>query len=245
MRARHRHFSCKSAGASLVLDSRYISGLSNNDLVNTWPDQSGNGYSPVPTLSPPIYKTSIQGGNPALSFEGSQDLYFNANLSNTNEISIITVVKYDNTSQRSLIIDAKNVSQTFDSFGLEINTYNSTGDHYDFYTSATSFEGSISVTTNFVILSITANTTAGTDIINNTSYYVNGLINTLTKVAGAGVYRDLSARNGFRIGEFNQGNYSRFRGDASAIFVFPYKINTPLLKRLEHASALSFKIPYQ
>ena len=49
MRGRQRHFNARDAGASLVLDSRFIAGVSINGPISTWLDRSRNGYSATST----------------------------------------------------------------------------------------------------------------------------------------------------------------------------------------------------
>jgi hypothetical protein len=77
MRARHRHFNPRDCNAALCLDSRFISGKSDNDNIEAWDDRSANAANAVQgTLSNrPIYKTAIQGGQPIVRFDGSNDFY--------------------------------------------------------------------------------------------------------------------------------------------------------------------------
>jgi hypothetical protein len=75
MRARQRHINPKAAGANLVLDSRYITGLSDGTGVSTWSDISGNGYdaTQATAANQPLFKVNVQGGQPGLLFDGSND----------------------------------------------------------------------------------------------------------------------------------------------------------------------------
>lgn len=246
MRARHRHFNPKAAGATLVLDSRYITGLSDGDPISTWDDKSGNGYSPTASSTArPTYKTSIQGGNAVARFDGSNDaLYYNANLSTVNALSLLCVAKWDTTNVRRTLFDAKNYAASGASFLVETNTFQSTGDHYDFYTSNASFEGNIAVTTNFTVISVAANTTSGGTITANTTYRVNGTTNTLTARNNL-TFTNLTGVNGFMVGSFNNGGtpaFVFFDGDAGSISALPSEVTGALMKRLEHAAAYSFKI---
>jgi len=76
MRNRRRHFSCKTVGAILLLDSRQISG-SDGDQIETWNDKSGNSNnaSQATQASRPTLKTGIIGGQQILRFDGSNDSY--------------------------------------------------------------------------------------------------------------------------------------------------------------------------
>jgi hypothetical protein len=75
MRARHRHFNARDAGAALCLDARFISGLSDGNAVSTWSDRSRNAADAVQSTAAnqPEYKTAIQGGQPVVRFSGSAD----------------------------------------------------------------------------------------------------------------------------------------------------------------------------
>jgi hypothetical protein len=247
MRARHRHFNPKAAGATLVLDSRYITGLSDGNSITTWDDKSGNGYSPTQATAAnkPTYKTGIQGGNAVARFDGNDSLYYNANLSTANALSLVAVAKYDSTSVRSALFDAKNYAASGNaSFVVETNTFQSTGDNYDFYTSNASFEGNIAVTTNFTVISVAANTTSGGSVTANTTYRVNGTTNTLTARNSLN-FTNLTGANGFMVGAFNNGGtpaFVFFDGDAGSISALPSQVTGALMKRLEHAAAYSFKI---
>ncbi len=62
------------AGCMLWLPADYITGLSNNDPVSTWEDESGNNYDATSSGSTrPLYKTNQQNGLPTLEFDGSDD----------------------------------------------------------------------------------------------------------------------------------------------------------------------------
>jgi len=73
MRARHRHFNARDAGAALCLDARFISGLSDGNAVSTWSDRSRNAANAVQNtaVNQPEYKIAIQGGQPVVRFSGS------------------------------------------------------------------------------------------------------------------------------------------------------------------------------
>jgi hypothetical protein len=74
MRARHRHLNQRHAGAGIVLDARYIN-QADNTAVSTWSDRSGNGFdaSQSTPANQPTFQTAEIGGNPIVSFDGSND----------------------------------------------------------------------------------------------------------------------------------------------------------------------------
>jgi hypothetical protein len=75
MRARHRHFSYKAAGAVLAYDSRYLTD-SDGTALQTWPDRSGAYNATEATAAKrPLVRTWANGinGSTALRFDGIDD----------------------------------------------------------------------------------------------------------------------------------------------------------------------------
>jgi len=76
MRARHRHFNARDCDAALCLDARFIAGLSDGNAVSTWSDRSRNAADATQTgANRPEYKKSIQGGQPVVRFDGTDDFF--------------------------------------------------------------------------------------------------------------------------------------------------------------------------
>jgi hypothetical protein len=101
MRARQRHINPKAAGANLVLDARYISGIADGAGISTWSDRSGNGYDATQSNSTrqPVYKINIQGGQPATLFNGvatGDGTRFSTTLAyQSGDFTVVTVWKPD------------------------------------------------------------------------------------------------------------------------------------------------------
>lgn len=93
MHRRARHLNPKAAGAIQVLDSRRISGLSDGSAVGTWSDISGKAYdmSQTTTSAKPTYKTSIQGGQPIVRFDGGD--YMTSSFETTGSHSAVCICK--------------------------------------------------------------------------------------------------------------------------------------------------------
>lgn len=73
MRARHRHFNPKGAGAVVAFDARYT-GFANNDAVDTWVSRTGaNDATQANPANQPLFKTGQLNGNPAIEFDASND----------------------------------------------------------------------------------------------------------------------------------------------------------------------------
>lgn len=82
---RNRHLNPASAGATMVLDARFITGASNNTTVQTWNSR------PIATISASqstsgsraLYLDSTINGMPGMVFDGSDDYYEVSDLSMT------------------------------------------------------------------------------------------------------------------------------------------------------------------
>jgi hypothetical protein len=76
MRARQRHFNARDCDAALCLDARFITGLSDGNAVSTWSDRSRNAADATQTgANRPEYKEAIQGGQPVVRFDGTDDFF--------------------------------------------------------------------------------------------------------------------------------------------------------------------------
>lgn len=232
-------------GATLVLDSRYITGLSDGNAIGSWPDKSGNGYDPTQSTAAakPTYKTAIQGGNPVARFDGGDSLYKNQNLSTVNALTVLAVCSFTDNTTRYAVFDAKNIAATNGSFTIEQNTFAGIGQRYGFYTSNSTFDSATATSSGMKIISVAANTTSGNTVVNTTTYKVQGVTSALTANLG-GTYANLTAVNGFMVGSFNDNSSALLplNGDIAQIIVLPSETTGATMKRMEHAAAFSFKI---
>lgn len=75
MRARHRHFNPKAAGATAAFDARYGIAVADNAAIDTWSNRTGsNDATQATAANRPVFKAT--GGNnstPAVLFDGSND----------------------------------------------------------------------------------------------------------------------------------------------------------------------------
>lgn len=249
MRGRQRHLNARDAGASMVLDSRFITGLADDDVVTTWPDRSRNGYSPTQSTADkkPKFKTGVSGGQPTVRFDGADDsLYYNANVAPNAGVSVFLAVKLDSLTDRNPLVDIKNSGSSFDHFVPEANTYSTAGQLWGFYSCNGSRETDAPTSANPTLLAIVADTTNGGVVIDNTNYFVNGISKSLTNKAASTIYNDITELNGVMIGSYNVGgtaSYLCHNGDTYNITVIPTQVSAALRRRLEHAAAYSFKIP--
>lgn len=96
MRARHRHFNPRFAGAGIALDSRYGFSQSDGTAVSTWTSRTGSNNATQSTATnQPTYETNEQGGQPTVRFDGANDFlnYTTSVFSYTGGATVIGVVK--------------------------------------------------------------------------------------------------------------------------------------------------------
>lgn len=219
MRARHRHFNPRDSGAIVVLDARFINGLSDSDAVSTWVDRSGNenSASQSTTTNKPLYKIGIQGGNPVVRFDGLNHYMTISALVISQPMTFLLTGKaadddefqyfFDGTtSSRMALIKYANRNLVLFA-GVELQDAHTWGVHQIF---SGIFNGSSS-------------------LVN-----VNGE-QVLTGQAGS------SGVVGFKVGARYSDQFF-LNGDISSLVFFNTLIALPLRKRIERSSGISFKI---
>ena len=227
MRARHRHFNPGHAGASMVLDSRFVHGLSNSDPVSVWDDRSGNGNSATQSgTARPLFSANSINGLPAIVFDAVNDILtanplqsrtvlsvtksstssgVRAVYRNNREIDSPIIHRFDGSNFRSYAISNVNAGQVFDS----------------------------------------QSSTTPTDPLICSSVFNDSLceqfINSLARNSDAGTWFDKTLQSSVIGGTVGFSEW--FNGSIACIVVFTYPIEKTIRRRLEHASGFSFKIP--
>lgn len=220
MRARHRHFNARDAGATGVFDSRYIS-FADNAAVDTWTSRTGsNNISQSNSANRPVYQVNQINGNPSVYWDGgaSDELTFASALSYSNT-SVVTVFKNGDATNGSVVF-ARN---------------NNSSDYIYFDTNAVYFQNSVqSVRTHnlgnvFLIGS-------GIDIASTSvTAFANGTAATTTS-GGAATF----ACTG--IGRYGAGTQFNTEGHLGLAIIANVAWDAPLRRRVEHAAAYSFKV---
>lgn len=94
MRARHRHFNARDIGAEIVLDARFISGLSSGSALTTWADRSGNDNDALRiSAGGVLFQESAINGLPAVEFQSSalHRMMVDDFIINQNQLTIFSV----------------------------------------------------------------------------------------------------------------------------------------------------------
>jgi hypothetical protein len=245
MRARHRHFNPRDAGAAFALDSRYGFNQSDNTTVSTWDDRTNNNADATQNTPAyrPKYRTAIQGGCPALQFDGvsnSKDRLDGSSTITNDKITTICVWRLG-------------LGSGAPSYGRVVSISKNNLNDYD---NAARGIPWLRDTTNNRILSILRGT--GTPIINinpDTWYHwastYDGALHstrlnesTETSVAASGNL-DVSQ---YRIGMGFDSTVSEsnitgsFTGYIAQVSLFNAALSASLRKRIQFANAFSYKL---
>lgn len=228
MHRRARHLNPKHAGAVRAYDSRFVSGTDNIGL-QTWPDRCANANATQGTgANQALYIARGQGGNPVIRFDGSNDYFLFTELDTANGITAIGTHKVSNDGVLFGGSGGDNLNcqiiRLYTSKSLWYNT-SLTFPNTTIYLSANTGDWST-----FGVASVGA--FSGQPL----------------KSARNGVNMGNSSTNVTTAGSKFKELGSVFSGAATvngdvgqAIIILSNIFNTPVLKRLEHAAAFSFK----
>ena len=231
MHRRARHLNPGSAGASLALDSRFITGLSDGDPVSTWADRTANGNNATQTLTlRPTYQTNAVNGNASVEFDGVNDyLNSNANIFATGAGSDywLFVTKPNDASWSPLIQGGSTVTGQSRFIFTRSTSDNIFTGFYIYDKSNWPTYGS-----GVKVLSSTFDGTSQELRLAGVSLgtFTPTAVNTVRLISRIGGYLDVSG--------FNQ----YFQGEMLNVTTIQGSPTLSLRRRLEHAVAFSFKI---
>lgn len=239
MRARHRHFNPGRSGAKMALDSRFISGLSNGSSITTWSDRSGlaNDATQSSSANRPTFQTNVQGGNPSTRYNGTSQYFTAATIDaktfivvftpNTTDIyrTMYGIRSDDNVQIDALYIQLNNPTRT-PAFARATTTDTSGGS--DFVTIHSAISNNVA--------SIFTGKRSDTSM---TSWVVGG--NQQSDTTSSSL-RPANGPSAIGAGYYNNNIVDYFPGDIFSIALYDTEAGNPLIKRLEHSAAYSFKI---
>jgi hypothetical protein len=185
-------------------------GVGNNGFVTTWYDQSGNGINL--TQATAAYQTKIvnsvfimtKNNIYCIDFTSGQYLRSDNRVIGLNETSVFNVFSIKSLTSRGVAWDIGKSDTSYNFYAFDINTYNTSGSKFGFYTSTTAFDSNISTNLNQNLISVISNNTSGNNIISNTAYYINNTQASLTNTGGGSgaVYSSFSSANRITVGDF-------------------------------------------
>lgn len=217
-----------------MLDSRFITGLADADPVGTWADRSGNGNDATQATAgfKPTYQTAEQGGQPVVRFDGGDRLTAAAaTITVAQPYTVIAVARVDATdTDGAVIIDS------FDSAQAVLYRGQAPADLENLFGISAGSGGTCSITSNNACNVFAAHYDGASSLLRingGTAATGNPGSNSLTGVS----IGDLRGNPNPLVGTYE------LTGDVNIVTVFGYSLSAPLRRRLEHAAALSFKIP--
>jgi len=220
MRARHRHFNPKDAGAVAAYDTRFITGLNDGDNVATWSSRTGTNDATQATVgNQPNYETNEINGNPVVNFTPANADQFVISISVPASWTEVAVLRRATNAINSIL------------FG------NSSVGRYSFWW----FTDNViySNPSNTVTFS-PAQTTTGPHIVSTTKNSTSQMRAYLNSVAFSAAQSSPASSGSFnRIGAVTT-NYNN--GAIGNLCLLDSFVSNSLRRRLEHASAFSFKI---
>lgn len=250
MRARHRHFNARDAGAVAVYDARFLAG-SNNSAVTDWEDRSRSGYtaSQATSAERPTLQHAVQGGSNVVRFDGSDDELLTTSYALPSAASLVSVAKANAWQQtatyRPIATHAYNTgTDGTRGLGFCYLAPNNAGGSYDwnqydvlfigsgFQTASTPRAiGPIASGTDFrVISAVLGSSTARA--------WSNGAqVSTRKESTGA-----LQARSDQFVIGGKKATTEQWHGDIGCLVYFHSEVSNSLRKRIEHAGAFSWKL---
>lgn len=242
MGRRCRHFSWGAIGASVALDARRITGLSDGATVASWADASGNGRTFANSNSgerPTYNATGINGQSTVLNAAG-KGLCISTTLpvGASGEESQFAICKF-NAIPGAYQVAIANGSTNGNCMSIAV----ADTDALMVYDLTTQSRGSV-ITTSAMVVSATGGPAGRT-------LQRNGIAETLTNPTTAipttrtAQSVDVSIFNSqtYGAGAGNDKFDSALRGDLGIVSSVPYIVTAPIRKRVEHHLALAYKLP--
>jgi hypothetical protein len=230
MRARHRHFNPHHVGATAAFDARYGITVSNNSLVDTWFNRVGsNNATQSATVWRPIFLAT--GGNsnsPSIEFGGDDDLWHSISLTVAPNLIIAVATRTGGNDFGSIASfmppNTANFNNLYARYGSGTNWGAGAGDSNQTILNAWR-----------ICSAKPANTATSNSATTMWTDGANEITRTGSRYAG-------DAQDRRRIGSSGTASPSFMLGRISQVIAIPADVSNPLRRRLEHASAFSFKI---
>jgi len=223
MHRRARHLNPIHAGALISVDSRFLSGTAGSAL-STWSGRAGqSGNFTASGTAQPIYNTNKNGGNPAVTFDGTNDVMTRSGSTGNRTLA-----------QCTIIVGAR-VSGTALGIFYDTSEHHAVGhltSTFRWY-SRNSKDWTISAISSATILSVADDGTGGA------VGYFNGA--SLGSVTGLDNTSAGTNSSNITIGAVGTGVLP-INADMYALVDIPLNLESPLRRRIEQSLSLSFKI---
>lgn len=226
MRARHRHFNPKDAGAVAAYDARFITGLSDGDNVSTWSSRTGTNDATQSTAGKqPNYETNEINGNPVVNFTPANSDELEISISVPSSLISVKVFRRNTAGIHSVGLGELSSAPRYDSWWFTDNvTYTAPRNAFNTHGAADTRTG----------LFIDSWQKSGTT---SSQVWRNGVS------VGPSQTPQASSGSFTRLGRTANANQPYgFHNGAMGCLCLLDRADSPIRKRLEHAAAYSFKI---
>lgn len=174
-------------------------------LVTQWNDASGNGrHLTSASTGRPSTGTNTQNGLNVLTFTNDNYLSNYPVQMTMPAFTVITALKLANTSSRMQPIGLGNSLGPGCCGGflqLDFNTFQTVGTRYGLYTSNSSWDTSLTLTTAWTVVTWSSSAISGQSIASTTTYRVNQSAGTLSAASVSDSnWGDITVNRGFKIG---------------------------------------------
>lgn len=181
----------------------------NNAAVARWMDKgpSAFDFTQGTANNRPIRKVQQRNGLDGVYFDGSNDcLYKSANVFDTT-VTLLAVADFDDNTSRRVIVDLGSVADNLNkNLAIEQNTFQTVGNRYSLYATGNTYDSDLATSSGAKVFCVTADATLNNNVIDNTTYRVNGATRTLTgRSLATAAYRDSTTGDakGVMVGAFN------------------------------------------
>lgn len=242
MHRRARHLNARDAGATMVLDARFVSG-SDGDAIQTWASRTTSTYDVTQSTSSKraLLKLGANGinGQACIQFDGTDDYYVGVN-ENVGDFTVIYTARNTNRSDApvsQLRIVLSHVNSTDYKNDVSCGYYNNTNAAYCqkcdnvTFPSAWSYDAT---TGEHVVTNRYSGTTAyiRVDMKTETSA-TTGTATNINQAWTLGTSTETGFPNGVAFFDSKMG---------AVVFFKSQSCSDPLSKRLSHSQGFSFKI---
>lgn len=234
---RMRHLDASRAGAAVVLDARYIAG-SDGDLLSSWTDRTGNGYTPTATTTQrPTLKLAQTAGQPVVRFDGAATVMIAAANLQMDQHTIIVLAKSGTRAAPTQHFVRKGFGTPSLNWGLRRTDASSAlsfvqGGSTNYLVSHPMSGSSYVVLTHrFDRINVSAATNGAA--FTNTANTNPVPVTDVRFCVGAGPFHDNSIPSSFT---------AHLDGDIAQLVMFPVALSPFMRKRFEHAAARSFGV---
>jgi len=226
----HAHFNPATAGATVALDARFLTGFADGDAVGTWTGRAGTSINPTEATNKPSYKVGGINGQPTVRTDGVNDVLSATATGSTTVYSLVALIAWDSGQGSGTFRIASTYGDGSGSatlwLGQNTGTGRSTASHS---APANDLSSSVSDSNPHLFAVVVDSGTI--------TFWLDG-----TYIGASSTNVSARSGDGFQIGYYpGLGLY--FKGDYGAVSLLPgVAMPAALRRRIEQSLAFSFRV---